>query len=34
LGHSDVSTTIDIYTGVSDEYVFEEYRKKFDPENV
>ena len=28
LGHSDVSTTMDIYTGVSDEYVFEEYRKK------
>ena len=34
LGHSDVSTTMDIYTGVSDEYVFEEYRKKLDPENV
>ncbi len=28
LGHSDVSTTMDIYTGVSEEYVFEEYKKK------
>ena len=31
LGHKDISTTMDIYTKISQDYVFAEYVRRMEP---
>ena len=34
MGHKDISTTMDIYTNVSQEFAFEEYARSMGSEGV